>query len=312
MRVLVMGSGGLGGYYGGALAQAGHDVTFLARGAHLAAMRERGLTIRGGDQPIELRPVKAVGSPAEAGSNFDLVLFTVKGYDARGAAEALKPAVGPNTAVLTLLNGVESVDILSETLGPEHVLSGMTVISANIAEPGVISLNGPTRRIVLGEMSGQRTARVQQIADALRAVGVDVTIGDDPLLIVWEKYAAQATAASMTTVCDATFGAIRETPEGLALFKRMIGETVAVGRALGVKLPADIEERALGILMSMPASHKTSMQRDFERHGPNELEPLTGYIVRRGREVGVPTPSFDVVYAILKTRASQFLSARNA
>jgi 2-dehydropantoate 2-reductase len=301
-----MGSGGLGGYYGSALAQQGHEVTFVARGAHLAAMQERGLELRSYDGTSERRPVRAVGSPAEAGGDFDLILFTVKGYDAEAAAEALRPAVGPNTAVLTLLNGIDAIDVLSAALGEEHVLAGMTVIAASIVEPGVVRLNAPFRKIVMAEMSGRVTPRVEAIAAALREAGADVTVGSDPRLVVWEKYVPQAPLASLTSVADAPVGAIRDTPEGLALYRTLVDETIAVGRALGVALPPDAAEQAMELLRSLPPTHTTSMQRDFERRGRTEMEQLTGGVARRARRLGVPAPTFDVIYAILKTRAAAF------
>ena len=303
MRVLVMGSGGLGGYYGGILAQRGHDLTFVARGAHLAALRERGLEIRAGDERTVLRPVEAAASPAEAGAGFDLVLFTVKGYDAEAAAAALRPAVGPDTAVLSLLNGIDSIEQLSAALGPEHALAGTTVISAMILEPGVIALNSPFRRIEMAELTGRQTPRLEAIAEAFREAGVEVTVGTDPWLVVWRKFVPQAPLASLTSACQATVGEIRAIPEGAALFRTLVDETIAVGRALGIALPAEAAEAALELFSGLPGTHKTSMQRDFERGGRTEVKQLTGAVARRAREAGVPTPAFDAVYAILKVRS---------
>jgi 2-dehydropantoate 2-reductase len=303
VRVLVMGSGGLGGYYGGSLAQRGHDVTFVARGAHLAALRERGLEIRAGEERTLLRPVKAVGSPAEAGTAFDLILFTVKGYDAEAAAVTLRPAVGSSTAVFSLLNGIDSIEQLRAALGPEHVLAGTTVISAMILEPGVIALNSPFRRIEMAELCGQQTARLEAIAEAFREASVEVTVSTDPRLVVWQKFVPQAPLASLTSACQATVGEIRAVPQGAALFATLVDETIAVGRALGIALPADAAEAAQELFMGLPDTHKTSMQRDFERGSRTEVEQLTGAVVRRARELGVPTPAFDVLYAILKVRS---------
>ena len=215
MRVLVMGAGGLGGYYGGVLAQRGHEVTFVAREAHLAAMRERGLEIRSGGQTTLLHPVRAVGSPADAGSGFDLVLFTVKTYDTEAAAAALRPALGPATAVLPLQNGVDSVEQLSQALGADRVLVGTTLIGSAIVEPGVIDQSTAFRRITLGEQSGEVTPRVEAIAAALRDAGVEVTITADPLVPVWEKFVMFSACASVGSAAQAPFGPIRETPEGL-------------------------------------------------------------------------------------------------
>ena len=173
MRVLVMGSGGLGGYFGGMLAHQGHDVTFVARGAHLAAMRERGLEVRTDEQTYRFSPVSAVAAPEEATGDFDLILFTVKGYDAEAAATALRPVIGPTTAVLTVLNGVDSAEQLAAILGPEHVLAGTTFIRSTLAEPGMIEQMGTLRRVVFGEFSGGVTPRVERVAAALRAAGIE-------------------------------------------------------------------------------------------------------------------------------------------
>lgn len=306
MRVLVMGAGAVGGYYGGLLAHHGHDVTFVARGVHLAAMRERGLEIRGGGQSIVLRPVTVVESPAEASSEFDLIFFTVKGYDTEPAADALKSTVGAHTAVLTLQNGVDSVDQLSATLGGEHVLAGAAVIESTIAAPGVIDQPSPFRKIVLGELSGEITPRLEAIAAALRQAGVDVVVSTDARLVVWEKFVVLAPNAILTTACQAPMGPIRETPEGAALYRALIEEAVAVGRAEGVALPANAADTAMATIMSVPPTMKTSLQRDYERQNRVELEQLAGAVVRRGQSAGVPTPAFATLYAILKVRAQEF------
>src|SRR4051794_31586935 len=206
MRILVMGSGGLGGYFGGILARQGHDVTFVARGAHLAAMRERGLEVRTESETFRLAPVSAVGAPGEAAGAFDLILFTVKGYDAEAAATALRPVIGPETAVLTVLNGVDSAEQLAAILGPEHVLAGTTFIRSTLAEPGVIEQMGTLRRVVFGEFAGGVTPRVELVAAALREAGVDTEIAPDSRVAVWQKFVMQAPHATMTSVCQMPCG----------------------------------------------------------------------------------------------------------
>jgi len=306
MRALVMGAGAIGGYYGGLLAQRGHDVAFVARGAHLAAMQERGLEIRSGEGTIALRPVRAVAAPAEAGADFDLALFAVKTYDTEEAAAALRPAVGPRTAVLTLQNGVDSAGQLSAALGAEHVLAGATYVAATLVEPGVISHTTPFRRITFGELSGAITPRAEAIADALRDAGVEVTVSADPRTAVWSKFVMLAPHASITSASQTPVGPIRETPEGLALYRQLVAEAVAVGRAEGVALAPDAEAAAMDAIISFPPGTKTSLQVDFERQNRVELEQLTGAVVRRGRQAGVPTPGFDPLYAVLKARALSY------
>ena len=305
MRILVMGAGAVGGYYGALLLQQGHVVTFVARGAHLDALRTRGLAIRTAGQTAVLQPVEAVSTPSEDEAA-DVVLFTVKGYDTEAAAGALRPVVGEGTVVLTLQNGVDSIEQLGGILGPERILAGPTTIESTVAEPGVIERTGPRPRIVLGEPAGGVTPRAEAVAAALRDAGVDVAVTADARRVIWEKFVRLAPGASLTTVCEATIGEVRETPEGAALYRALISEAVAVGRAAGVGFPPDAVDAALAFINGLPASMKTSMQRDFERRRRVELESLTGAVVRLGQKLGVPTPTFDTVYALLRVRALAF------
>ena len=305
MRILVMGSGGVGGYFGAALAQCGHDVTFVARGPHLAAMRERGLEIRRVEQRFLLEPVTVVESPADAAGEFDLVLFAVKCYDVAEAAAALRPVVGPQTAILTLQNGVDTPDELSAVFGRTHVLAGTAVIFSAIVEPGVIE-TGPLLRITLGELSGERTPRVEAIAAALRDAGGEVTVTGDARLALWDKLLALAPNATITSACQLPIGPIRETKEGAALYRQLVAETAAVGRAAGVALADDAVDRTLAMLMALPPSSTSSMQRDFALQRRVELEQISGTVVRQGARLGVPTPGFHTLYAVLKAQALAF------
>jgi 2-dehydropantoate 2-reductase len=301
-----MGAGAVGGYYGAVLAGRDHAVTFVARGEHLRALRERGLTVRSGGRLAVLRPVDVVAEPVAAAGDFELVLFTVKGYDTEPAALALRPALGPDTAVLTLQNGVDSGDRLAAVVGADRVLVGTTVIATTVAEPGVIDQANPLRRIELGEPSGAITPRVEAIAGALRDAGVDVRVTTDVHRAVWEKFIRLAPGATLTSACQATIGEVRGTPEGAALYRVLVGETVAVGRAAGVALPPDAVETAVRLIQTLPADMRTSMQLDYERRRRVELEELTGAVVRLGRRLGVATPAYDVLYAVLRTRAAAF------
>ena len=301
-----MGAGAVGGYYGAALAGRGHAVTFVARGDHLRVLRERGLTIRSGGRSTLVHPVAAVSDPADAGGDFDLVLFTVKGYDTEPAARALTPAVGPCTAILALQNGVESGDRLASMLGADRVLVGTTLIATTIAEPGTIEQTNPLRRIELGEPSGAVTPRVESIATALRDTGTEVRVTIDVRRAVWDKFIRLAPGATLTSACQATIGEIRSTPEGAALYRALVAETLAVGRAAGTELPPDAVETAMRLIEALPADMKTSMQLDYERHRRVELEEITGAVVRLGRRWGVQTPVYDVLYAVLRVRATTF------
>jgi 2-dehydropantoate 2-reductase len=303
MNVLVMGAGGVGGYLGGMLQAAGNEVTFVARGAHLEALRANGLELRRDGALLSRRPVKAIAAPAEAESEFDLVLFTVKTYDTAEAAEALKPVVGPNTAVLTLQNGVDSVEELGAILGPEHLIAGTIVIFAAIKAPGVVEQTSPACRVALAQSSGDAARLVERIAETLRQAGAEVTAGSDVQRVLWEKFASLAVFATITAACDLPHGNIRTFPEGLALYRELLTEMHRVARASGVPIADDFVEDRMAYLMALPAAVASSLQHDFATHHRVELEALTGSVVRHGRRAGVATPAFDALYAVLKARA---------
>ncbi len=306
MRVLVMGAGSVGGYYGGLLAQVGHDVTLVARGPHLAAIQKHGLEIRNGEGPVARLPVRAVATPAEAAGDPDLVLFTVKCYDTIPAAEALRPAVGPATAVLPLQNGVDSADRLAAILGRERVLIGTTLVQATLEEPGVIIALPTYQRITFGEPTGEVTPRVEAIAQALGEAGITVTVTTDPQHAVWQKFVGLAAIATLESACMAPRGALWDIPEAVAVYQQLMAEAVAVGRSAGVALSDADVETILATHRLAALSSKTSMQVDFERRRRVELEQLTGAVVRMGRELAVPTPTFATLYAALKVRALSF------
>jgi 2-dehydropantoate 2-reductase len=196
--------------------------------------------------------------------------------------------------------------VLSGLLGAERVLAGTTEVFSAIAAPGVIEHSSPFQRITLGEPSGEVSARVEAVAAALSEAGVEVTVSREPLVAIWRKFVLLASNATLAAACGSSVGPVRDAPEGVALLRILIDEVVAVGRAEGVALPADIAEDALGRIMALPPGATPSMARDFELRRRVELEQLTGTLLRRGRARGVPTPAFDVLYAVLKVRALGF------
>jgi 2-dehydropantoate 2-reductase len=265
-------------------------------------MQTHGLEVRTPSGAHHIKPVSAVENPAAVSSPFDLVLFTVKGYDTEDAATALRPAVGPQTVVLTLQNGVESADRLAEILTPANILAGATYVAATTTTPGVIDQVSAFRRIVFGEPGGGITPRVEAIASALQDAGIEATASADATTAVWQKFVMQAPNATITSVCRAPVGPIRDTTEGAALYRRAMAEVAAVGRAVGVALAEDAEDTAFATVSSMPAAAKSSMQVDFERGRRVELEELTGAVVRQGKKVEVPTPTFGALYSVLRVR----------
>jgi 2-dehydropantoate 2-reductase len=305
MRILIMGSGGVGGYYGAMLASAGNDVTFVARGAHLAAIRERGLELRTQGRTIQIRPARATDDPATAG-DVELALFTVKTYDTEPAARALAPAVGPDTAVLTLQNGIDSVDTLAGILGPDRILAGVTFVASGVASPGVIAENGFSRQVVIAEPNGGTSERVERIAAVFEAADLDVRVRDDGRQAIWEKFALLAPHASVSAAVGLPIGQIFSVDEAIELYRTLIREFVAVATATGVTLPRDTEEKIIANFKGAPPGQTSSLQRDFAAQRRVELDYLTGTVVRRARQLGIATPGFEALYAVLKTRAIGF------
>jgi 2-dehydropantoate 2-reductase len=303
MRIAVIGAGGVGGAFGAALAKGGADVTFLARGAHLKAMRENGLKVLGPRGDIHLQPTKATDDPAAIGP-VDVVLFCVKLWDVESAGAAIKPLVGPQTAVIPLQNGIDASERLIPILGKDAVMGGVAQISATIAEPGVIRQTGTFMRLVFGELDGRPSARGAAFHAACQAAGFDSTNTNDVVVALWEKFVLLATNSSVVSLTRLPFGKLRDDPEVFALFEKAIPEVAAVGRARGVKLAPDLEERLLKATRGFPPEMMPSMAVDLLRGNRLELPWLGGKVVSLGRELNVPTPTYDVMYAALKPYAN--------
>lgn len=303
MKILVMGSGGVGGFYGGRLAHAGCDVTFVARGAHLEAMRRHGLVIENKTQgDIRLPQVKATDDPATAGQ-VDLVLIAVKLWDTEAAARAVKRNVGPNTAVLSLQNGVIKDDILRAELGEEAVIGGVGYVATHIARPGVILQTGALQRAVIGEYDGRRTPRVEALLEVLLRAGIEAEIAADISRTLWEKYTFLVGLSGTTATMRMPIGPIRSNLQTRAFLLEIMKETVAVGRALGVALPENYAEDRLRFADSIPADMSSSMHHDLEQGNRLEVEWLSGGVVQLGARVGVPTPANRAVWDILALHA---------
>ncbi len=299
MKIAVIGAGGVGGYFGARLAAGGQDVHFLARGAHLEAMRSSGLQVLSGNGDVLVKPVQASARPDEIGI-CDLVMIAVKLWSTREALEQARPMVGPDTAVVSFQNGVIAVDEVVAAFGRERALGGVANIAAVIEKPGVIRHSGSMALLQFGELDGRVTPRVQALQAACEAAGVQCKVADDIQKAIWEKYVFLVGASSMTTLTRLPLGPIREDPDTRMLMKQVMDEVAAVGRAKGVALDADLVERLLQRLDGLPREMVASMLGDLERGNRLELPWLAGGVVRMGHALNVPTPANGFVYAVLK------------
>jgi 2-dehydropantoate 2-reductase len=299
MRIAVIGAGGVGGGFGAALARAGADVTFIARGAHLAAMIKDGLRIQGGRGETHLNPTKAAEDPATIGK-VDLVLFCVKLWDVESAGERIKPMIGPETGVLPLQNGVDAHERLIPILGRDAVMCGVAQISASITAPGQITQVGTFMRMIFGELDGARSKRTENLLALCQKAGFDVTLSDAILTELWMKFILLATNAGVTAATRLPIGKLRDDPDLRPVFVESFRETFNVGRARGIALPDDAVDRILDFVGHAPPAMKASMALDLERGNRLELPWLGGKVVALGRELGVPTPTHAMLYALLK------------
>jgi len=299
MRIAVMGSGGVGGGFGAALAKAGADVTFIARGAHLAAMKGQGLKIEGGRGETHLVPTQATDDPSSIGP-VDFVLFCVKLWDVESAGQHIKPLIGPNTAVIPLQNGIDAPDRLIPILGNKAVMGGVAQISASIVKPGVIHQVGTFMRMIFGELDGQVSQRGKDFLAMCQKAGFDATLSDQILTELWMKFILLASNASITAATRLPIGKLRDDPDLRALFLELFMEVIEVGRAKGISLPADALNKILDFVGHAPPAMKASMALDLERGNRLELPWLGGKVVELGRELGVPTPTHSTLYALLK------------
>jgi len=299
MKVAIMATGGVGGYYGGLLAQTGQDVTFIARGAHLQAIREKGLHIKSVHGDFQIVPAKATDNPSEVGP-VDVILFATKTHQTDEAAKLIKPMVGRDTVILSLQNGIDAADRIGAVAGREHMLGGATWLSAAIEAPGVIGQYSQFRRIVLGEFNGRTTPRLNMVCSTLQSTGATVEVSDNILKVLWTKFVFIAPVMAMGSLTRVTFGEYRSVPEARAVLTEAISEVAAVAQARGVTLDADVVEKTLAFIDSSAPGIKPSMQRDVESGKPSELESMIGVVVRMGGQHNVSTPVMQFAYAMLK------------
>jgi 2-dehydropantoate 2-reductase len=299
MRIAVVGAGGVGGGFGAALAKAGADVAFIARGAHLAAMKSAGLKVGGGRGETHLVPTRATDDPAEIGA-VDIVLFCVKLWDVESAGARIKPLMGSDTAVIPLQNGVDAAERLVPILGSRAVMGGVAQISASITAPGVIQQVGTFMRMIFGEFDGKRSKRAEDFFALCQKAGFDATLSEQILTEIWMKFILLASNAGIMALARQPIGRLRDDPDLRPIFLAAWREAIYVGRASGVTLPADAVDRILDSTAHLPPGMKASMALDLDRGNRLELPWLSGKVAELGRQLGIPTPTHSMIYAMLK------------
>lgn len=297
MRIAIMGSGGVGAYVGARLQAAGEDITFIARGAHLQAMQQHGLRLQSPDHALALDHVHATDDPASV-APVDLVVFAVKLWDTESAARAMAPLLRPDTRVVTLQNGIDSVALISPHAGRAKVLGGVIYVSAVIDRPGVIRSPGGMHRIVLDAAGGDPVVAAF-CAACERASALQAQASDSIDTVIWEKFIALSALAGATSLLRANMGQILGHPETRAFQRQLVDEGLAVGRAAGQPLRAQLADEVMAKLAQMPASLRSSMSEDLERGKPLELPWVSGRVHGLGLQYGVPTPAHSAVYRAL-------------
>ncbi|HEU4999457.1 MAG TPA: 2-dehydropantoate 2-reductase [Lapillicoccus sp.] len=297
MKVVVIGAGGVGGYVGGRLAVAGHEVGLVARGAHLAALRDHGLQLNSvkGDVHVD---VPAAEDPAGFG-RCDVVLFCVKAFDTEAAARQLGPLMRADTAVVSLQNGVDNEDQLATALGAQHVVGGAAFIFSTISEPGVVTHTGGPARFVVGERDNRRSERVDALVAACVDAGIDAAVAPDINVVLWSKFAFICATAGMTASVRLPLGDIRESPPSWSMFRQIVSEVVELGRREGVPLGDDVVDQQVSFAAGLAPDSFSSLHHDLTTARRMELDALHGSVVRRADRLGLPVPANRAVLAVL-------------
>lgn len=298
MKIAIMGAGGVGGFYGGRMARAGEEVTFIARGEHLKAIQAKGLRVLSESQgDFELPQARATDDPAAVGV-VELIWMTHKAYDLEQAAEAIRPMIGENTVVIPLLNGLDNAEQIGAVVGMEHMMGAIVQMSASIAEPGVVRHNTGDR-FVFGELEGGTSPRAEAIGKMLNDAGIPAELSEDIRIDIWSKYLNLTASAGLAALTRRSLGEVLDDADTRALFVACMKEVEALARKQGVALPEDICEQTLA---RYPAGSKVkpSMALDLERGRRMELDVFQGTAMRLGEQLGVPTPVNRFIYAALK------------
>lgn len=297
MKIGVMGTGGVGGYFGGFLARAGMDIHFVARGKHLEALQEEGLEVVTNNDNFRVR-IHATSEPEEIGP-VDLLLFCVKSHDTEKAARFVSPMVEADTSILTLQNGIDNAEKLAQVFGEEKILPGTVFIESTIASPGVIAHTGNPGKIIFGEFSGERTQRVQRILETFHRAGIDAEVSDNIQKVLWAKFLFICGVHGVSTLGRAALGLILDCPKTREVLEGTMKEVFELSKKCGIGLPDNAVEEALALAYSYNRKFKCSMLRDLEWHRKTEVEALNGMVVRLGKAHGVPVPYNNMIYAIM-------------
>jgi len=299
----VFGTGGVGGYFGGRLARAGEDVTFIARGEHLHAIKTTGLRVDSTDGDFVIYPARAMEDVSEVGET-DLVILGVKAWQVPEAGRAIKPVVGSKTTVLPMQNGVEAVQQLVAELGRENVIGGLCRIVSFVIEPGHIRHAGFKPSIIIGELDNQRTERITKIEEVFKRAGLEITIAADIQVALWTKFLFIASFSGVGAMADAPAGVIRNDPKWRAQILKAMEEIYTLAHARGIKLPPDSVNNVMSAVDALPEDATSSMQRDIAAGKPSELESQNGAVVRMARETGIDVPTHTLIYETLVSRGS--------
>lgn len=299
MKIAAMAAGAVGGYFGARLAAAGHDVSFIARGAHRDAIRTNGLVIESVLGNLHLKDANVTDNPREVGP-VDIVLFAVKLWDTESAAELARPMIGPKTRLITFQNGVDSVERIAPMLGADHVVGGIAYIASVIDRPGVIAQTSQFARMRCGRVDGKQDPVLDAFADAAKAASIDIATSTEINADRWRKFTFLVALSGMTSATRQPIGVTMADPDMKAFFRQLMEEVVAVGRASGVDLGDSFVEEQMKFAQGVPAGMKASMAHDLERGNRLELDWLAGKVAELGRKLKVPVPANEAVYALLK------------
>lgn len=295
MRIAVFGTGGVGGYFGGRLALAGEDVVFIARGAHLDAMRANGLRVESFVGDFVLESVYVTDEPRQIGF-VDVILVAVKAWQVQDAARMMAPMMGADTFIVPLCNGVDAPQQIGQAVGEEHVLGCICRISSHIVAPAHIRHDGVDPYVAFGELDGRKSARAESLLQIFLNSGINAEIPDNIQVTMWQKFIFITAISGLGAVARVPVGVLREIPETRQLLADVMQETRKVAQAKGVDLPPDVVEKTVGFVDRLQPTVIASMQRDIQAGRPSELESQNGAVVRMGKETNIPTPLNEFIY----------------